>query len=428
MSLIPQLFPECEPVPRLGILTVNPRVPTMTTREALIAAIAAAPDDDLPRLVAADWFEENGEPERAEFVRLQLLAFAGLGMKPPPRSSRSVELVSRHAARWFAPFLDALDPTRPGGVGCWFDGRSSRNCLLHGPKGTPDQPGYFRSAACRRGFVCMFDLHLEGRPPASSVGAALRAKPATALHVVVHPHRRAWGQFTEPELARITDLSVHELTHGWPLMAILPAFEDPHLSGVRTLTLYARNPTTRPHLMPLDANTVRAFVASPLARRVTDLTSYLDESGLRVLCEADGPRFESLRVRNRIDLSTEVALSLASAGFAGHLRRLEFSAAVDDTALRALTASGRLPRLTELQIHLRDTSGEGLAALAAAEFTPGLEEVVLDFEGELPDTAALRPLAQALRPDVLQQLRVVGLGVDVPDFFACRFGGRVEFE
>ena len=37
----------------------------------LLAAIKANPADDLPRLVAADWLEENGESERAEFVRVQ---------------------------------------------------------------------------------------------------------------------------------------------------------------------------------------------------------------------------------------------------------------------------------------------------------------------------------------------------------------------
>ena len=41
-------------------------------REAFIAGIAADPENDLRRLVFADWLEENGEPERAEFVRLQI--------------------------------------------------------------------------------------------------------------------------------------------------------------------------------------------------------------------------------------------------------------------------------------------------------------------------------------------------------------------
>jgi uncharacterized protein (TIGR02996 family) len=34
----------------------------MTDRDALIAAIAADPADDLPRLVFADWLEEHGDP------------------------------------------------------------------------------------------------------------------------------------------------------------------------------------------------------------------------------------------------------------------------------------------------------------------------------------------------------------------------------
>ena len=43
----------------------------MSDRDALLAAILAEPDEDTPRLVYADWLEENGEPERAEFIRIQ---------------------------------------------------------------------------------------------------------------------------------------------------------------------------------------------------------------------------------------------------------------------------------------------------------------------------------------------------------------------
>jgi len=44
----------------------------MSDRDAFLAAIHDAPDDDAPRLVFADWLEENGEPERAEFIRVQM--------------------------------------------------------------------------------------------------------------------------------------------------------------------------------------------------------------------------------------------------------------------------------------------------------------------------------------------------------------------
>lgn len=58
----------------------------MSDRDALLHAIAARPEEDTPRLMYADWLEENGEPERADFVRTQVyLAQPGLpsGDKPP---------------------------------------------------------------------------------------------------------------------------------------------------------------------------------------------------------------------------------------------------------------------------------------------------------------------------------------------------------
>lgn len=43
----------------------------MTEREAFLADIIANPTDDVPRLIFADWLEERGEPERANFIRVQ---------------------------------------------------------------------------------------------------------------------------------------------------------------------------------------------------------------------------------------------------------------------------------------------------------------------------------------------------------------------
>jgi uncharacterized protein (TIGR02996 family) len=46
---------------------------TLTADEqALLATICANPAEDTPRLVLADWWEEHGRPERAEFVRVQI--------------------------------------------------------------------------------------------------------------------------------------------------------------------------------------------------------------------------------------------------------------------------------------------------------------------------------------------------------------------
>ena len=44
----------------------------MSDEAALLTAIAAHPDEDTPRLMYADWLDENGRPIRAEFIRVQI--------------------------------------------------------------------------------------------------------------------------------------------------------------------------------------------------------------------------------------------------------------------------------------------------------------------------------------------------------------------
>src|SRR5947209_12547364 len=39
------------------------------SHEPFLRAICESPDDDAPRLVFADWLDENGDAERAEFIR-----------------------------------------------------------------------------------------------------------------------------------------------------------------------------------------------------------------------------------------------------------------------------------------------------------------------------------------------------------------------
>ena len=39
---------------------------------ALFAAVCAAPDDDTPRLVLADWLDEHDDPHRAAHMRAEV--------------------------------------------------------------------------------------------------------------------------------------------------------------------------------------------------------------------------------------------------------------------------------------------------------------------------------------------------------------------
>src|SRR5262245_33777618 len=74
----------------------------MTDKDALLRAIHDTPEDDGPRLVYSDWLEQHGDPERAEFIRLQCeLARPGRTSARRKRlQAREQELLKGHRERW----------------------------------------------------------------------------------------------------------------------------------------------------------------------------------------------------------------------------------------------------------------------------------------------------------------------------------------
>jgi uncharacterized protein (TIGR02996 family) len=70
--------------------------------DAFLRAIRAAPDDDLPRLVFADYLDETGDPARAEFIRVQC-ELATLPDHDPRRRAledREHDLLNEHEPEW----------------------------------------------------------------------------------------------------------------------------------------------------------------------------------------------------------------------------------------------------------------------------------------------------------------------------------------
>jgi uncharacterized protein (TIGR02996 family) len=74
---------------------------------ALLHAAKETPEDDLPRLVLADWLEEHGQPERADFIRLQC-SLAALteeeAHQEEPLWARQEALRQAHGSAWGEPF------------------------------------------------------------------------------------------------------------------------------------------------------------------------------------------------------------------------------------------------------------------------------------------------------------------------------------
>ena len=73
----------------------------MNLERELFEAIRQNPDDLTPRLIYADWCDQQGDP-RGEFIRIQceLAAFEGPPIKVRHLKQREAELWERHRRRW----------------------------------------------------------------------------------------------------------------------------------------------------------------------------------------------------------------------------------------------------------------------------------------------------------------------------------------
>ena len=84
----------------------------MTDHNALIRTVLSNPEDDAPRLIYADWLEEHGRVEDAEFIRVQIeLARRGFGgplrenEEGDFRYPRDMEpLITRQTQLWLGGF------------------------------------------------------------------------------------------------------------------------------------------------------------------------------------------------------------------------------------------------------------------------------------------------------------------------------------
>src|SRR4051794_27743307 len=92
----------------------------MTAMTGLLREAVESPDDDVPRLILADWLDDQGEADRAEFIRAQV-ALSRLEEDDPRRPALEAlekDLLGRNARAWL------------GGMEAWPGGWEFRRGLL----------------------------------------------------------------------------------------------------------------------------------------------------------------------------------------------------------------------------------------------------------------------------------------------------------
>jgi uncharacterized protein (TIGR02996 family) len=83
-----------------------------STEDAFLADIREHPDDDVPRLVFADWLEDHGdEPDRADLIRVQcrLARLLTEGAAADDLARRDQQLTERLTRSWLAPLWRLVD-------------------------------------------------------------------------------------------------------------------------------------------------------------------------------------------------------------------------------------------------------------------------------------------------------------------------------
>src|SRR3954467_3828719 len=84
----------------------------MSSEAAFLSEIRERPDDDSPRLVFADWLDENGDPDRAEFIRVQIEWARTIWPDPNwyTLHDRQQRLWESNHERWLSGLPDACWP------------------------------------------------------------------------------------------------------------------------------------------------------------------------------------------------------------------------------------------------------------------------------------------------------------------------------
>ncbi|MBN9119791.1 MAG: TIGR02996 domain-containing protein, partial [Planctomycetes bacterium] len=324
----------------------------LSDRDALLAAIRANPEEDTPRLMFADWLDEHGQPERAEFIRAQCelarLADDGSDSQPVYEFLRDRDYVTRPSADWVR--IDDGIHRR-----ITLAARADELIAAHGADWLPRLPKRFRLewGGFRRGFPHRLTLNDFRTRHLAELAPRLRATvPAVAL-VAGTFNDRSTRQLADADL--LGHISGLELSYDcW---AGLREFgRRPEAAGVRTLTVRSSYP----------AEVAAALVDSP---RLTGLRE-LDLS-LTPLSATDAEelfRAPHLRALKRLRVlghrwTAETVRALAAGGF-GQLTSLRLThAALDDEAAEVLAGCPALAGLRDLDLGHNAITGRGVTAL-----------------------------------------------------------------
>ena len=314
----------------------------MTDGEAIRLAVLADPDDDLPRLVFADWLDENGRAERAAFIRTQIEAARAEPYSPDARAA-------------------AL--------------RADRLLKLNYHDWTDHLFGRVEEPRFERGFVSHVAVAAERFPEVADT--LFKMQPVRSVRVKRDPNPLGHGSlepfFDAAALNRLTALElpgVHLLHFEWEAL-----LNCPHLAGLTALSL-AGNPLQPQWLTPL--------LAGPHFPQLTALdlsdNSHIGPGFAAAVDRAPNRRFTRLNLSGVSFKSGELGRTLANPALGGvEELRLGWGGGPDNPGpLTHLDLSWVLPWQ---RLRLLDLAGQGLGPQGVLELVRQPEAANLRWLG-----------------------------------------------
>lgn len=300
----------------------------MSQESAFIDLVLQNPDDDGPRLVYADWLEEHGGCDRAEFIRIQceLNGLRSEHFRRPALEHRQSQLLLDHRQEW-EPSFD-----RP------FVGSQLR----------------FEFA---RGFP---ELHTDIHTFLALEYQFLSGFPVTTVHLDrddEHPEdedREFWDRLVLcPFLDRVVTIDMFLI--GIEAQLLL---ESPHLTRLRTLSAT---------LIEMTDRDVNQLASHPAMAGLVDLQLIIADE-LRPSGEVT------------ITLGDEAARGIGASSLMSKLRRLDLPAnGIGNEGALALADAPRLHNLRRLDLATNHISERGALALANSPYLEKLEWLNLAY-------------------------------------------------
>jgi uncharacterized protein (TIGR02996 family) len=339
----------------------------VTAAEGFLRAINEEPDEDAHRLVYADWLDDNGQPERAEFIRVQcaLPRMAPDDPRRPGLAAREQALYDAHHRAWRDELADWARPRAYG---------------LH---------------TFRRGFVA--HVLCTARQWLKGAGTLLRRVPPPDRLILYNCRDALADLARSPHLACVAALSLREVN----------GVAD--LAGLAAATNLKRLTDFELHRTWLGDSSVPVLLSLPLLPRLTRLGLEGNNLGDAAVAElAASPAVAGLTDLDLVfnpRLGAGAAAAVAASPHLAGLRRLNLSQCpVGDDGLRRLSTSTTLTRLARLDLRDAGVGSAGLAALAASPLIERLTDLGL-YKGRV-GPEGLEALAATPRPTRLETLEL----------------------